>query len=550
MKIETLSSLAKIYPDRDLDNNFFQKEGCMLQNEAFSFQAAFKLDDNDTQIKTAIGCIIDIPDELKPYTRVKAIDYVPCDYTLYPSSLALSDHPEPGLFPDILRDIPTIFWAYSNSWRGIFITVDAQNALLTPGTYTIKISFKQSSTYTKEFRIEVLEATLPKQSIPVTNWFHTDCLCNYYNVEFNSAEYWRITENFAKAAVHYGVNMLLMPVFTPPLDTAVGGERRTIQLIDVYKDGDKYSFGFKKLRKWVKMCKRADVEYYEVSHLFTQWGCKYAPKVMATENGEYKRIFGWDTNGHGSEYLGFLEQLLPELITELKKLGIFKKCYFHVSDEPTAEMKDDYSICANFLRQYVSPDRIFDALSDISFYKEGLISCPVVGLDHVHRFIEEKVPTIWGYYCCGHDMTSNRFLALPAGQNRMLGLQLYKFNIKGFLQWGFNFYNSHMSLEQIDPYGSSTGGGWVPGGDAFVVYPGADENPVISIRLEVFREALQDMRALEALEAKYSAKMSKKKAHKEIISKLGLDEMTFLKFNCDGKYLVELREKINRLLIE
>lgn len=93
MKLETFSSLAKIYPDRDLDSNCFQKEGCMLQNEAFSFQVAFKIDDNDIQVKTAIGCKIDIPDELKPYTmtflyfnnddkylvelREKSTDYLP-----------------------------------------------------------------------------------------------------------------------------------------------------------------------------------------------------------------------------------------------------------------------------------------------------------------------------------------------------------------------------------------------------------------------------------------------------------------------------------------
>ena len=132
----------------------------------------------------------------------------------------------------------------------------------------------------------------------------------------------------------------------------------------------------------------------------------------------------------------------------------------------------------------------------------------------------------------------------------MLGLQLYKFNIKGFLQWGYNFYNSHLSLEEIDPYATSTAGGWVPGGDAYIVYPGADGNAVVSIRLEVFREALQDMRALEALESKFAAKVGKRKAHKAVIAALGLEDMTFLKFNNDGKYLVELREKINRLLVE
>ena len=34
-------------------------------------------------------------------------------------------------------------------------------------------------------------------------------------------------------AVAHGVNLLYTPLFTPPLDTQVGGERTTVQLVDV-----------------------------------------------------------------------------------------------------------------------------------------------------------------------------------------------------------------------------------------------------------------------------------------------------------------------------
>ena len=40
--------------------------------------------------------------------------------------------------------------------------------------------------------------------------------------------------------------MLLTPVFTPPLDTAIGGERRTVQLVDVHVTENGYTFGFDK----------------------------------------------------------------------------------------------------------------------------------------------------------------------------------------------------------------------------------------------------------------------------------------------------------------
>lgn len=547
LQVRTLSSLAKVYPDRDLDLKDILNNGCMLRNEAYSFQTAFKF---TSAFQGGVNITLDVPDELKPYTTVRAVDYVPCDVPMYEATLSQCDHPEPGLFPDILRNLPPIHWAYSKSWRSVFITVDASDGDITPGKYVIKVNVNADKPYSSEFTLEVLNAYLPAQSIPVTNWFHTDCICNYYNVEFDTPEYWRITENFARTAVKYGINMLLTPVFTPPLDTGIGFERRTIQLVDVYKNGSSYTFGFEKLEKWVEMCKRAGVEYYEISHLFTQWGCKFAPKVMAYENNEYKRIFGWETDGHGSEYLGFLSQLLPQLISKLTELGVYERSYFHVSDEPNADMMEDYRICAEFLRKYVPSERIFDALSDIAFYKEGLISCPVVAVDHIHNFIDEKVSPLWGYYCCGQITTSNRFLAYPSGRNRMLGAQLFKYNIGGFLQWGYNFYNSHMSLEAVDPYATSTAGGWVPGGDPYVVYPSKDGFALPSMRLEIFREALQDMRALEALQEKMQQQLSPEAARRAVIIALGLEELRFDRFNSDNKYLIDLREKINHMLAD
>lgn len=545
VQIETLNSLAKVYPDQALDLKDRQDTGCMLKNEVFSFQAAYRI---DSAWQSSVRIEVDAPAEIKPYLTVKAIDYVPCDFPMYEATLNQCDHPQPGLFPDILRELPPIQWIYKNSWRAVHIKIQGTEGELRPGTYELTVKITNDAAYTKTFTLEVLDAVLPPQKLRVTNWFHTDCLCNYYGIEFDSEEYWRITENFAKTAAEYGINMLLTPVFTPPLDTAQGGERRTIQLVDVFKEGDRYKFGFEKLSRWIALCKRAGIEYFEISHLFTQWGCKYAPKIMAVENGEYKRIFGWDTDGHGSEYLNFLEQFLPALIAQLKAHGIFERCYFHVSDEPSGEMLEDYKRCAEFMRRFIAPEQIFDALSDIAFYRNGLVTCPVVAVDHIHPFIEERPKHLWAYYCCGQITTTNRFLAYPAGRNRVLGALLFKYNIEGFLQWAFNFYNSHLSLEAVNPYATSTAGGWVPGGDPYVVYPGKDGNAIPSLRLEVFREALQDLRALEALAAKLQKSCANPR--ETAVIALGLEELRFDKFINDNAYFIQLREKINRMLAE
>ena len=48
--------------------------------------------------------------------------------------------------------------------------------------------------------------------------------------------------------------MILTPIFTPPLDTAVGGERRTVQLVGITKTGSEYSFDFTLLERWINLC--------------------------------------------------------------------------------------------------------------------------------------------------------------------------------------------------------------------------------------------------------------------------------------------------------
>jgi hypothetical protein len=51
-----------------------------------------------------------------------------------------------------------------------------------------------------------------------------------------------------------------------------------------------------------------------LSHLFTQWGAAHAPKIMATVDGTYRRLFGWETDAISDEYVGFLEAFAAELV--------------------------------------------------------------------------------------------------------------------------------------------------------------------------------------------------------------------------------------------
>ena len=295
LEVRLLSSLAKVFADEPLKDNAFE-QGSMLSNEVYSFQVAYHYPSLPGRRKKAVH--IQVKSEIASLIKVRSVDLVPSEYPCHTDCDEHVLRTTPGLYPDLLNPIGnnSIFLVPQQS-RSIWITVNADKEQMKPGQYPIELSFHDSAPPEQElgkavFHLDVIEATLPKQKLLHTEWFHTDCIATYYGLEIFSEAHWQRIDQFIKTAVNHGINMILTPLFTPPLDTAIGGERPTVQLVDVEKVGDSYRFGFDKLKRWVDMCRANGVEYFEFSHLFTQWGAKHAPKIVATENGQLKRIFG------------------------------------------------------------------------------------------------------------------------------------------------------------------------------------------------------------------------------------------------------------------
>jgi hypothetical protein len=536
-----ISSLEKVFADEELQAAEFRRASA-LQKETLSFQVAY------CSAKLVKKLKVRIESELGARVGARTVGLVPAEMPIY------HDHDDnllrsvPGLYPDPLLPVSESegLTGFPKQWRSVWVTVDL-NGDVKPGTYGIAIVFltNDDQELSREtFELDVLAAALPEQKLIHTEWFHTDCLATYYGVEVFSERYWEIVEHYVKTAVDHGINMLLTPLFTPPLDTQVGGERPTVQLVDVEKSGSVYRFGFDQLKRWVDMCDRSGVRYYELSHLFTQWGAKHAPKIVAMENGETKRIFGWDTDATGDEYKGFLAQFLPELVGFIKGNGLAEKVFFHVSDEPHTDHIPWYESASGWLKKFVGEFPTIDALSDYAFYERGLVPTPIPASNHIVPFLENGVPGLWTYYCCSqYKKVANRFICMPSARNRVLGLQLYKFQIAGFLHWGYNFWYAQYSRFPIDPYRNTDANHAFPAGDPFVVYPGEDGKPVESLRFEVFREALQDLRALTLLESLIGRDRTL-----ALMEQGAEAPITFDVYPQDAAWLLACRERINEAI--
>ena len=556
--LKLISSMEKCFLDSKLSDFTEVKKLRMYRNERAAIQLIAEISGDLSKIPQTSFHKIELCGELADFAQIRTVEFVP-NYTsaeclVTPESLMSRDggfvnDAKPGLYPDVLLPltqrgkIPII----PSQMHPVYIDFDGFDSVA-PGKYTMTVKvYNERDEFEAEasFEAEIINASLPEQETRYTNWFYADCLANYYEVEAFSDRHFEICENFIRTAVKNGINMILMPVFTVPLDTGVGHERTTTQLVKVEKNNGVYSFDFSLCERWLSMCDRCGAKYIEVSHLFTQWGSYHAPKVMATVDGEYKKIFGWETEAGGEEYVTFLRAFLKEFTAFLEKRGDKARTYFHISDEPSDTHIEQYKLNRKNIGDLLEGWKILEALSHVEFYKQGLCKYPVPISSNIEDFMPEDIEERWVYYCCGpYINASNRFLIDSLPRTRCIGVQMYKYGIEGFLHWGYNFYNNQYSYDSINPYLNMCAGYWGFSGDALVVYPGPKGQPIESIRLLAIKQGLDDIRVMKLCETYYG----KEKVVEEI-EKI-FENITFRRCIDDSETMQKIRDRMDDMIIE
>lgn len=541
--VKALPSCEKCFSDEKFDDKKEKNSFKMLKNQRLSFQVAYvkKTPDLDAEIAAELVVTSPLKDRMTVYSIEEVPNYKPC----YDGTDDNYLRKTPGLYPDLLMpNSPRFHRIFTSRLRAFYVEIEDEKGL-DAGTYPVSFEFFKDGERLggTEVTVEVIDAMLPKQKLVYTNWFHNDCLASYYNCDIYGERHWQIIENYIREAVAEGMNMILTPVLTPPLDTGKGWQRPDVGLVDIYKNGDEYTYGYDKLDRWIETCERCGIEYFEISHLFCQWSAASAPRVTAFVDGstEKQDIFGWNTDAVSPEYTSFIRSFIKALTAHLKDLGVDKKCFFHISDEPNMAVYDSYCASKNSVIDLFEGYPVIDALSEFEFYKSGQIKMPIPAITEAYPFLEQTdLPMRWTYYCCAqHNKVSNRFLSMPGQRTEILGVQLYKYRIEGFLQWGYNYYYSASSWHIINPFIDLSGDNWVPAGDTFVVYPAPDGTPYRSLHGMQFSEGLQDLRLLQFCES-----LIGRDATMALVNE-GVDgEMTFHDYPQDAEYLLSLKDKV------
>ncbi len=509
MRIESLtvmplSAMAVVFADQKPRKSDKCSKLTVLSNETASFQLAFCISE-----KGDVGAKFElcIESEIEKYITPYVVGNVGVTKIGYGFSDDWFLRKKAGLYPDYLRKIKngSTIYAAKEIWQSIFFNLNEDAADIPEGTYNVKVTLKSchedKTEVSENFCVKVLGSKLPKQSLTVTNWIHYDCMSYFASCKPFSQKFWKVFRSYVTLAVKNGQNMILTPAFTPPLDTAVGKERPTVQLVDVEKTDSGYKFDFTLMEKFIKTALECGVEKFEHSHMFTQWGAYHAPKIVVRENGRKIKKFGWHTDAHGEEYEEFVRCYIGAAVKFLLGKGWLDKFFFHVSDEPVPENRESYAKASKLMHELLGELPSGDALSKVQFFEDGIVKTPIAKSRDIEDFFG-KCDNLWLYFTGAEskDFLSNRLIGMPVERHRILGLQLYYYDIKGFLQWAFNAHHTTLCENFVNPYSSSDNNMHFVGGTSYLVYPEVD-GATPSLRLMYFRDLMQDVRVCQLLES-------------------------------------------------
>ena len=537
---KSINYLDKVFMDKEPTNELSHTS--ILKGEMGHFQIAIMSDINDIVSKYSYT----LEGNLKNHVKVYLVGFVP---SKLPVNFDCDDYiinKKPGLYPDVLYplDENDYFNLSQFSWESLFIETDDN---LEDGNYELTINIIEYNSKSKNsttVKLTVINKEIEKNIIPITHWIYVDCISDTYNVNPFSREFYDIFDKYIDKYVKYGSNMILTPIFTYALNVLDKRVRKTTQLVDIKYKNNKYLFDYSKLDYFIDFCLARGIKYFEMSHLFTQWGALNAPKIIIEKDGIIQDCFGWNVSSTSNEYIEFLKQFLPSLCNYFKNKKLDEsKVYFHISDEPSLANIELYSKLKKIVKPLIGKYRLMDAMSNIEFADNGSVDIPVVKVDNAHLF-KEKEYQYWIYYCCEHDKkyVTNRFMGMPLERERILGIQLYLNDVQGFLHWGFNFYYTAFSEKLINPFAITDCDQKFPSGDAFLVYPDIINKDVfLSLRLTTFYDSINDYYVLKMLEKKYS-----KQFVIDLIKAEGVDGFSI--YPHSSKWLIEFRQKLNSLL--
>ena len=404
--------------------------------------------------------------------------------------------PVSGYFPDPILDTPSMD-VEPHLTQPVWISVPvpgSSQAGRYEGMLTLSGSLDgQPFEIERLFEVRVYSPVVDKSRLWVTNWFSvsTNRLA-YMNdgerVEPYSDTYWELVRVIAAKMAEYRQNVAMISPLRLAEYSMTGGELS----ID-------FSYFDRTVEIFIEEGVIGRIEGGHLGRRESTWTTPFVVSIPTWDGSDWRFV---RLPVHDERARAFYDVFLPSLVDHLRERGWLGIYMQHLADEPIVENAGSYAEIARYVKGLAPELRIVEAVHNKDL--EGSIDIWVPQLDFLHEDYEfyasrdAKAEEAWFYTCLApQGEYANRFIELPLIKTRLLHWINYRYRIPGYLHWGYNAWRS-------DPFQETTGiitesGNVLPGGDAWIVYPGY-RRLLSSIRLEAMRDGIVDYELLNRLE--------------------------------------------------
>lgn len=494
--VQSVDPLEKIFRETSV---FKETEALahVAKGEHATFQFVIRSRENISSLTCMAGLLIGERDTLSE-VKIGYVDYVPVgrNYPLPSRDRLISPS---GFYPDPIMEKENVR-VEANQTQPVWITVRIP-ADAAEGSYKGELRLtgsidKRSFEMTVPIQVQVYPVAVDKTSLWVTNWFfsHPGNLKLIYGKEVApySPEYWEYASMLAKKMAEYRQNVALIS----PLHLAT---------YSMTPEG-RYSIDFTNFDKTVEVfIKEGVIGRIEGGHIGGRKGGWLSDFVLTVPVVEADTVYFKPMPLASDSARSFYNTFIPALNNHLVEKGWDKIYMQHLMDEPIPENVGTYIEIAAFVKKLAPDLKIVEACHSKDV--KNTVQVWVPQLDYLNRdfaFYQERAKAgdeVWFYTCVNpRGEYANRFIDLPLLKTRILHWINFKYDIPGYLHWGFNYWNENPYQETATIQLES--GNVLPGGDSWIVYPG-DKKLNSSIRLEAMRDGIVDYELLKMLKEQH-----------------------------------------------
>jgi hypothetical protein len=390
----------------------------------------------------------------------------------------------PARFPDYImpdKQINLDKGMFRSVWLTISIPYNAVAGGYS-GNVTVKSSKGEASlpVYLRVYPLSLPEA----RHLKVTEWYNTRNFEKLHGVEGTYSEDWfNMLRTYAENMAAHRQNVFQVSMNSIEISLSSAGElafdfTRFDQIAQVFWDTEQMDYletGF--------LAKFGEGAWFSTEIVLKDF------RVKSEATGEEITVPGKD----------IVPVLLPAFERHLRRKGWLDKTLFHIHDEPTLRNVMAWRELSAYLHRYAPELTRIDAIETTNLFDDIEIAVPK--LDYLGAWYDiynkaaREGTEIWFYTVGIYQANSypNKTIDMPVMDNRILHWLNYKYDLSGFLHWGWNQWTEN-------PYadvGMHIGDGWH-------VYP-VKEGVLNSLRWEQMRNGLQDYEYFWMLENRIAA---------------------------------------------